>query len=96
MSSNKHPIKKDKGKAVQKAEDYQVPVPTQNQFTPLANFPPLPYKNAVTNPSSSNPTNDYIVRFSEHLLLTSCKPPPPTNIISSIVLRMLERISSKW
>jgi len=74
-----------KGKAVQKAEDYQLQIPTQNQFTPLANFPPLPYKNAVTNPSSSNPTNDYIVRFSEHLLLTSCKPPSPTNIISSIV-----------
>ena len=90
MSSSKHPTKKDTGKAVQKTEDYQLQIPTQNQFTPLANFPPLPYKNAVTNPSSSNPTNDYIVRFSEHLLLTSCKPPSPTNIISSIVQKTFD------
>jgi len=88
MSSSKHPTKKDKGKAVQKAEDYQLQIPTQNQFTPLTNFPPLPYKNVVTNPSSSNPTNDYIIRFTEHLLLTSCKPPPSTNIISSIVQKI--------
>jgi len=33
MSSNKP--KKDKGKAVQRAEDYQLAIPTQNQFTPL-------------------------------------------------------------
>jgi len=82
---SKQPNKKDKGKAVQKAEDYQLQIPVQNQFTPLTNFPPLPYKNAVTNPSLSNSTNDYVIRFTEHLLLTSCKPPPPTNIISSIV-----------
>jgi len=44
MSSSKHPGKKDKGKAMQKAEDYQLQVPTKNQFLPLANFPPLPYK----------------------------------------------------
>ena len=45
----------------------------------------MPYKNAVTNPSSSSSTNDYIIRFTEHLFVTSCKPPPPPNIISSIV-----------
>jgi len=56
----------------------------------LANFPPLPYKNAVTNPSSSNPINDYVIRFIEHLLLTSCKPPSPTNIISSIVQKTFD------
>jgi len=48
-------------------------------------FPPLPYKQAVTNPTSSSSTNEYTIRFTEHLLLTSCKPLPPTNIISSIV-----------
>jgi len=85
MSSSNHPNKKDKGKAVQKAEDYQLQIPTQNQFAPLTNFPPLPYKTAVTNHPSSNPTDAYIIRYTEHLLLTSCKPPPPTNIISSIV-----------
>jgi len=84
MSSSKHPQKKDKGKAVQRAEDYQLQIPTQNQFTPLNNFPPLLNKTAVTNPSSSNSANAYVVRHIEHLLLTSCKPPPPTNIISSI------------
>ena len=82
---SKQPNKKNKGKAVQKAEDYQLQILVQNQFTPLTNFPPLPYKHAVTNPSSSNSTNDYVIRFTEYLLLTSCKPPPPTNIISSIV-----------
>jgi len=81
---SKQPQKKDKGKAVQKAEDYQLQIPVQNQFTPLS-FPPLPYKSAVTNPTSSSSTNDYIIRFTEHLLLTSCKPPLPTNIISSII-----------
>ena len=84
---SKQPNKKDKGKAIQRAEDYQLTIPTQNQFTPLAQtqFPPLPYKNAITNPSSSNTAEAYLIRFTEHLLLTSCKPPAPTNIISDIV-----------
>jgi len=81
---SKQPNRKGKGKAVQKGEDYQLQIPVQNQFT-LLTFPPLPYKNAVTNPSSSSSINDYVICFTEHLLLTSCKPPPPTNIISSIV-----------
>jgi len=80
---------------VQKAEDYQLQIPVQNQFTPLT-FPPLPCKHPVTNPSSSSSANDYIIRFTEHLLLTSCKPPPPINIISSIVQRPLEQITSQW
>jgi len=84
---SKQPQKKDKGKAIQRAEDYQLQVPTQNQFTPLTqtNFTPLPYKTAITNPSSSNVAGAYIIRHTEHLLLTSCKPPPPNNIISNIV-----------
>ena len=63
MSSSKS--KKDKGKAIQKAEDYQLQVPTQNQFTPLTQtqFPPLPYKSAVTNPTASPSVNDYTIRF---------------------------------
>jgi len=85
MSSSKN--KKDKGKAIQKAENYQLQIPVQNQFTPLTQtqFPPLPYKTVITNPNSSSSTNEYTIRFTEHLLLTSCKPPPPNNIISSIV-----------
>jgi len=60
MSSSKN--KKDKGKAIQRAEAYQLQVPTQNQFTPLqqTQFPPLPYKTAVTNPSASSSATDYI------------------------------------
>ena len=86
MSSSKNKNKKDKGKAIQKAEDYQLQIPVQNQFTPLTQtqFLPLSYKTAVTNPNSSSSTNDYMIRFIEHILLTSCKPPPPTNIIPSI------------
>jgi len=86
MSSSKNPGKKDKGKAVQKAEDYQLQIPTKNQFSPLANFPPLPYKTAITNPAPpTNPNDAYIVRHVKHLLLTSCKTLPPTNVIPSIL-----------
>jgi len=86
MSSRKHPSKKDKGKAVQKAKDYQLQVPTKNQFLPLANFPPLPYKTAVTNLAPSlNSNYAYIVCHIEHLLLTSCKTLSPTNVIPSIL-----------
>jgi len=86
MSSSKRSGEKHKGKAVQKAADYQLQVPTKNQFLPLANFPPLPYKTVVTNPApSSNPNDAYIVRHVEHLLLTSCKTLPPTNVIPSII-----------
>jgi len=54
MSSSKP--KKDKDKAIQKAEDYQLQVPVQNQCAPLSQnqFPPLPYKIAITNPTSSS------------------------------------------
>ena len=85
MSSRKHPGKKDKGKAVQRAEAYQLQVPTKNQFLPLTNFPPLPYKIAVTNPTPSNPNNAYVFRHIEHLLLTSCKTLPTTNVIPNII-----------
>jgi len=91
MSSSKHPGKKDKGKAVQKAEDYQLQVPTKNQFLPLTNFPPLPYKTAVTNPApSSNPNDAYIVRHVEHLFLTSCKTLPTTNVIPGIIQKTFD------
>jgi len=42
----------------------------------------------VTNPSPSNTTDSYVIRHTEHLLLTSCKPPPSNNIISSIVQKI--------
>jgi len=35
MSSSKHPCEKDKGKAVQKAEDYQPQVPTKKPISTL-------------------------------------------------------------
>jgi len=90
MSASKQPQQKDKGKAIQIAADYQLQIPAQNQFTPLsANFQPLPYKAAVTNPSPSNPTDAYVIQHTEHLLLTCCKPPPPTNIIPSIVQKTI-------
>ena len=73
-----------KGKAVQKAEDYQLQVPTKNQFLSLNKFPPLPYKMAVINPAPSNPNDAYIGRHIEHLLFTSYKTLPTTNIIPSI------------
>ena len=86
MSSSKQSQKKDKEKAIQTTADYQLQIPSQNQFTTLtANFPLLPYKAAVTNPSPSNTADSYVIRHTEHLVLSSCKPPPPTNIIHSIV-----------
>jgi len=86
MSTSKNPGKKDKGKAVQKAEDYQFQVPIKNQFQPLTNFPPLPYKTAVTKAvPSANPKDAYIVCHVEHLLLTSCKTLPTINVIPSIL-----------
>ena len=55
MSSNKNKGK-DKGKGIQKAEDYQlevpIKIPTHNQFQTLANFPPLPYKTIVSKPAT--------------------------------------------
>ena len=61
MSSNKN-NRKDKGKGIRRAEDYQQIIPTklllQNQFQPLNNFPPLPYKAAVTKPPSKPMTDN--------------------------------------
>jgi len=90
---SKQPNKKDKGKAVQKVEDYQLQIPVQNQFTPLT-FPPLPYKNTVTNPSSSSSTNDYIICFTKHLLLTSCNPLLRQILFQVLIKRHLEQITS--
>jgi len=57
MSSSKNRNKKDKGKGIQTAEDYQLQIPVQNQFMPLqTQFLPLPYKTVVTNPNSSSST----------------------------------------
>ena len=43
---------KDKGKGIRRAQDYQLQIPTQNQFLPPTNFPPLPYKAIVSKPST--------------------------------------------
>ena len=56
MSSSKDKGK-DKGKGIRRAEDYQLQVPTQNQFLSLTNFPPLPYKAIVSKPTTK-PTQD--------------------------------------
>ena len=72
MSSSKNQDKKDQGKSVQKAEDYQLQVLTKNQFLPLINFPPLPYTSVVTlPPPSPGQNNSYVPRHIEHLFLTS-------------------------
>jgi len=64
MSSSNNPGKKDKGKAIQKAGDYQLQVPTKNQFLPLSNFPPLPYKSIVSlPPPAPSQNNSYIPTY---------------------------------
>jgi len=86
MSSSKNQEKKDKGKGVEKAKDYQLQVPTKNQLLPLSNFPPLPYKSGVTlPPPSSGQNNSYVPRHIEHLFLTSYKTIPNTNVTTSII-----------
>jgi len=88
MSSGKKG--KDKGKAIRRAEDYQIDVPlqipTHNQFQSLAQFPPLPYKTIVSKPATK-PLSDnaYVVRHTEHLFLTNYKTMPPSEVIQPLV-----------
>jgi len=91
MSSHKNKGK-DKGKGIQKAEDYQLKVPTKipthNQFQALANFPPLPYKAVVSKPATKPAIdNSYYVRHTEHLFLTSYKTIPSPDIIKPLIQR---------
>ena len=82
----KNPGKKDEGKSVQSVEDYQLQVPIKNQFLPLSNFPPLPYKSVVSlPPPSPGQNNSYVPRYIEHLFLTSYKNIPNTNVTPSII-----------
>jgi len=86
MSSSKNQGRKDKGKAVQEAEDYQLQVPIKNQFQPLSNFLPLPYKTIVSlPPPSPGENNSYVPRHVEHLYLSSFKSIPNTNVTHSII-----------
>jgi len=72
MSNNK-----GKGKEIQKAEDYQLQIPTHNTFLPLVNFPPLPYKTIVSNPPTKlTRHNTYLVRHTGHLFLTNYQTAP--------------------
>ena len=64
--------KKDKDKGTQKNDDYKI-VPTKNSFQSLANFPPLPYKTIVTKPPTKPYQDNYFLRFTEHIFLTSYK-----------------------
>jgi len=73
MSSNKN--KKDKGKASQKAEDYQLQVPIQNPFTPF------PYKKQ-TIPSSSTyrvPLDPLLFYLRDHELYYTALSGPRCN-----------------
>jgi len=64
--------KKDKGKGIQKNDDYKL-VPTRYKFLPLANFPPLPYKTIVTKPPTKPSHDNYFLKFIEYLFRTSYK-----------------------
>ena len=89
MSSSKN-NRKDKGKGIRRAENYQLEVPiqlpTQNQFQALTQFPPLPYKTIVSKPATK-PTidNAYVVRHTEHLFLTNYKTMPSPEMIKPLV-----------
>ena len=89
MSSSKN-NRKDKGKGIRKAEDYQLKVPlqipTQDQFQTHAQFPLLPYKFIVAKPPTK-PTidNAYVVRHTEHLFLTNYKTMPSPEVIKPLV-----------
>ena len=89
MSSSKDKGKdksKEKGKGIRRAEGYQLQVPTKNEFLPLTNFPPLPYKAIITKPSTKpTPDNSYYIRHSEHLFLTNYKTIPSPDIIKPLI-----------
>ena len=76
--------KKDKGKGIQKNDDYKI-VPTKNSFQPLANFPPLPYKTVVTKPPTKPSNDNYFLQFTEYLFLTSYKITPIILFIRDLV-----------
>jgi len=67
---------KDKGKGIRKNDDYKL-VPIRNKFQPLANFPPLSCKTIVTKPPTKPSQDNYFLKFTEHLFLTSYKITPP-------------------
>ena len=64
--------KKDKGKGIQMDDDYKI-VRTKNSFQSLVKFPPLPYKTIVTKAPTKPSRDNYILRYTEHLFLTSYK-----------------------
>ena len=78
--------KKDKGKGIQKNNDYKN-VPTQNTFHPLTNFPPLPYNTIVTKPPAKPSQDNYFLRFTKQLFLTSYKIALTNLFIGDLVQR---------
>ena len=70
--------KKYNGKDTQTNDDYKI-VPTKHSFQSLANFPPLPYKTVLTKPPTKPSRDNYFLRYTEHLFLTSYKV-APTNL----------------
>jgi len=81
---------KDKGKQVRKAEDYQLTpsLSLQNQFKPLTNFPPLPYKAAVSQPQRTIPDLSYSTHHVEHICLTTHTTPPPHETLKLLVQKI--------
>ena len=76
--------RKDQDKGIQKDDDYKI-VPTKNSFQSLANFPPLPYKTVVTKPLTKPSQDNYFLRFTEHIFLTSCKIAPTNLFLKDLV-----------
>ena len=87
--------KKDKGKGIQMDDDYKI-VRTKNSFQSLAKFPPLPYKTIVTKAPTKPSRDNYILRYTEHLFLTSYKVSPTNLFIKRLGSTKLWWLSSPW
>lgn len=96
--------KRNKGKGIQKADDYKqvknpakaeqtkpVPSPTKNTFEGLSNFPPLPYKTVVANPPLQKIVQDsYNTNYGEDICLTAFESVPKNDHI--VIRQILSKI----
>ena len=87
--------KKDKGKGIQMDDDYKI-VRTKNSFQSLAKFPSLPYKTMVTKAPTKPSRDNYILRYTEHLFLTSYKAAPTNLFIKRLGSMKLWSLTSPW
>lgn len=91
MSSSKN-TKKDKGKAKQTAANYQQNLLATNPFSPLTNYPPLPYKMAVTKPvTKPHVDHTYTPQHVEHLFLTNLTTQPSGDVLRSLIQKTFGR-----